>query len=151
MDPKKRAAVILLVEDNQMDIELTLDAFRQVNLEESLHVVRTGEQALQYMLGQAPFADRQAHPQPDLVLMDLKLPGLNGLEVVAKLKTTPQVKRIPIVVLTSSREEGDLLTSYENGANSYLIKPVTFKDFLEVVTSLENYWLNLNVTPPKIS
>ncbi|RMG88124.1 MAG: response regulator [Candidatus Dadabacteria bacterium] len=142
-------AVILLVEDNKMDVELTLDAFRAVRLRSPVHVVTTGEQALDYLLGRPPYDDRQAHPLPDLILLDLKLPGLSGQDVLAEVKRRPGLRRIPVVVLTSSREEGDRALSYDLGANSYLVKPLQFREFMEVIRTVGNYWITLNVKPPK--
>ena len=141
-------ATILLVEDNPMDIELTLDAFREARLRNEIEVVETGEDAVRYLLGEGEYADRQAHPLPDLVLLDLKLPGMSGHDVLQRVKKTPKIKRIPVIVLTSSKEEGDRTSSYDNGANSYLVKPVSFNGFLEVVKQISEYWLTLNVGPP---
>lgn len=141
-------ASILLVEDNRMDVELTLDAFREAKLFNPIHVASDGQQALDYLFGNAPFTDRESYPLPNLVLLDLKLPGIDGIEVLRRVKSAPNLKRIPVVVLTSSREEGDLALSYDHGANSYLVKPVSFDEFLVVVRQIEGYWLTLNVGPP---
>ena len=142
-----RSANILLVEDNKMDEILTLDAFNEAHLKNNVRVVRNGEDALEYMLGEGKFMDRNAYPLPDLILLDLKLPGISGHEVLAKLKATPNVRRIPVIILTSSKEEVDLISSYDLGVNSYLVKPVSFEGFLSVVRQIENYWLSLNVSP----
>ena len=144
-----RAAQILLVEDNRMDIELTLDAFRRRHLENMIAVTTDGEDALDYVFGRGKYADRAAHPAPDLVLLDLKMPKMDGAEVLRQMKAAPGVKRIPVVILTSSKEEGDRAMSYDCGANSYLVKPVSFDGFLEVVKQIDDYWLTLNVGPPK--
>jgi CheY-like chemotaxis protein len=141
-------ALILLVEDSRMDIELTLDAFREARLANRVEVVRSGEAALEYMEGRGAYADRAAFPLPDLVLLDLKLPGISGFEVLETVKVSPRLKRIPIVILTSSREEGDRALGYDRGANSYLVKPVSFDGFLEVIRQVQDYWLTLNVRPP---
>jgi CheY-like chemotaxis protein len=146
MDQHKPAN-ILLVEDNQMDVVLTLDAFQEACLDNKVQVVRNGEYALKYVLGEDEYADRKKYPLPDLILLDLKLPGISGHDVLARLKSTPTLKRIPIVVLTSSKEEGDLEMSYDRGANSYLVKPITFDGFLETVREIGKYWLSLNVSP----
>ncbi len=143
------AAVILLVEDNLMDVELTLDAFAQVGLKNTVTIARTGEEALNYICGKGKFADRKNFPTPDLVLLDLKLPGISGHEVLAELKNDERTKRIPVVVLTSSHEEGDRAVCYDNGVNSYLVKPIDFGEFVKVVRAIGDYWLTLNVGPPE--
>ena len=143
------SAHILLVEDNRMDVELTLDAFREVRLENQVSVARDGQEALDYLFGQGKYADRKEYPLPDIILLDLKMPGIDGFGVLRKVKNTPILKRIPIIVLTSSTDEGDRTLSYDNGVNSYLVKPVSFGGFLEVVSKIENYWISLNVGPPK--
>jgi CheY-like chemotaxis protein len=142
------SANILLVEDNRMDIELTLDAFKEARLKNTIQVVQNGQEALDYLLGNGKFADRARYPMPNLVLLDLKLPGIDGFEVLRKIKSTPLLKRLPVVILTSSKEEGDRALSYDTGANSYLVKPVSFDGFLGVVREISNYWLTLNVAPP---
>ncbi len=139
---------ILLVEDNRMDAELLLDAFREAKLMNPVHVAPNGEQALDYLLGRPPFHDRTTYPAPQLVLLDLKLPGIDGFEVLQRVKSTPILKRLPVIILTSSIEEGDRALSYDNGANSYLVKPVSFERFLNIVRQIEGYWLSLNVEPP---
>ena len=142
-----RQARILLVEDNRMDVELTLDAFKEARLSNAVHVASTGEQALEYMRGENQYADRQTHPLPDLILLDLKLPGVGGHEVLRQIKSEPELKRIPIIVLTSSLEESDRIKSYDYGVNSFLVKPVSFDGFLEVIKEINVYWLTLNVRP----
>ena len=145
-----RLAHILLVEDNRMDIELTLDAFREARLLNEIHVAPNGQTALDYLFGRGQYTDREAHPLPNLILLDLKLPGIDGFEVLRQLKATPVLKRLPVVILTSSKEEGDRALSYDIGANSYLVKPVSFDGFLDVVRLIEGYWLSLNVAPPEV-
>lgn len=139
---------ILLVEDNIFDVELTLDAFREVNLADRIQVVRNGTEALNYLLGREPYHDRQNYPLPDLILLDLKLPGIGGHDVLYEVKSTPALKRIPVIILTSSQEESDLAKSYDNGANSYLVKPISANGFLGVVNQIDQYWLSLNIGPP---
>lgn len=142
-----RPARILLVEDNEMDVELTLDAFREARFTNSIHVARNGEEALDYLFGKGAYADRAKFPLPDLILLDLKMPGIDGHEVLSQVKSTEGLKRLPVVVLTSSKEEGDLEMSYDCGANSYLVKPISFDGFLDVVQKISDYWLTLNVSP----
>jgi CheY-like chemotaxis protein len=144
-----KPAHILLVEDNRLDIELTLDAFKEAHLGNSVHVAKNGVEALDYLFGQKQYADREQYPLPDIILLDLKMPGIDGFEVLRRVKAEPEVKRIPVVILTSSREEGDLALSYDCGANSYLVKPVSFEGFLKVVQQVQEYWLILNMGPPK--
>lgn len=143
-----KSAHILLVEDERMDTELALDAFREAQLTNTVHVAADGQTALDYLFGRGEYADREAFPLPDLILLDLKLPGVDGFEVLRQLKSAPVLKRIPAVILTSSKEEGDRALGYDLGANSYLVKPVSFEGFLELVSEIESYWLTLNVGPP---
>jgi CheY-like chemotaxis protein len=142
-------AQILLVEDNRMDVELTLDAFQEAKLLNTVHVAPNGQDALDYLYGNGIYTDRNANSLPSLILLDLKLPGIDGFDVLRQIKSTPVLKRIPVIILTSSREEGDRALSYDIGANSYLVKPVSFEGFLGVVRQIEGYWLSLNVGPPE--
>ncbi|HVM71648.1 MAG TPA: response regulator [Anaerolineales bacterium] len=144
-----KPARILLVEDNRMDVELTLDAFKEARLLNTIQVVNDGQEALDYLFGRGKYTDRNAFPLPNLVLLDLKLPGVDGFEVLQKIKSTPILKRLPVIILTSSKEEGDRALSYDRGANSYLVKPVSFEGFLDVVHQIDGYWLSLNVAPPE--
>jgi CheY-like chemotaxis protein len=145
-----KAALILLVDDSPMDIELTADAFRVARFANRVETAKGGQAAIDYLFGNGEFADRQLYPLPDLILLDLKMPGIDGFEVLRRLKEKAPLKRLPVVILTSSREEGDRALSYDIGANSYLVKPVSFRDFIEVVKKIEDYWLSLNVGPPVI-
>jgi two-component system, response regulator len=144
-----KTAHILLVEDNLMDVELTLDAFREARLSNTVQVARTGEDALDYLFCRGQYAGRESQLLPDLVLLDLKMPGVDGFEVLRQIKTTTGLKRLPVIILTSSKEEGDRAMSYDNGANSYLVKPVSFEGFLDVVRTIGDYWLTLNMGPPR--
>ena len=144
----KRKAVILYVEDNRMDIDLTLDAFREAHLDNEIMIYNTGEAALDFLLGHGKYADRNAYPLPDLVLLDIKLPGISGLDVLKTIKRTPVIKRLPVVIITSSTEEGDRIMSYDLGANSYLVKPITFDDLINTVKVIYEYWLSLNINAP---
>lgn len=139
---------ILLVEDNPMDVELTLDAFREAQMGGTIHVARNGHEALNYLFGRAQFDDRQVYPLPHLILLDLKLPGIDGHEVLLQIKKAPNLKRLPVIILTSSQEDVDLIKSYDRGANSYLVKPVSANGFLDVVYQIDRYWLTLNIDPP---
>ena len=135
---------ILLVEDNADDVELTLHALRKNNLANQIHVARDGEEALAFLFD----PQRPNHVHLKLVLLDLKLPKVDGLEVLKKVKNDPRTKAIPVVVMTSSKEEQDLVKSYELGVNSYLQKPVDFDQFRETVKQLGLYWLVINQPPP---
>ncbi|HSA92907.1 MAG TPA: response regulator [Terriglobales bacterium] len=137
---------ILLVEDNPADVELTLHALRHHKLVNSIEVARDGEEALEFLFGRAD-SGRAAGPRPRLVLLDLKLPKVDGLEVLRRLKADPERRSIPVVVLTSSREERDLVESYQLGVNSYIQKPVDFDQFREIVRQAGLYWLIVNQTP----
>lgn len=143
-----RLAHILLVEDNRMDVELTLDAFKEARLLNTIHVSPNGQDALDYLFGRGKYADRITYPMPNLVLLDLKLPGVDGFEVLRQVKSAPILKRLPVVILTSSKEEGDRALTYDIGANSYIVKPVSFNGFLDVIKQIEGYWISLNVAPP---
>jgi len=142
-----RAIRVLLVEDDPNDIVLTRRAFRKTELPEPIAIVEDGEQAVAYLGATGEFADRRAHPLPDLVLLDLKLPRMTGLEVLAWLRQQPSLQRLPVIVLTSSREISDVNRAYELGANSYLGKPVTFDSLARIVSNLDRYWGELNVGP----
>lgn len=141
-------ANILLVDDNHMDVILTLDAFKEAKLKNKINVARDGEEALDYLFGRHKFADRLQFPLPNLILLDLKMPGIDGFEVLRQLKTADILKRIPVIILTSSKEEGDRALSYDIGANSYLLKPVSFDGFIEVVKKIDDYWFTLNIHAP---
>lgn len=138
---------ILLVEDDENDVMLLQRAFRRAAIVNPLQVVRHGDDAVAYLEGTGEFADRQLHPLPVLMLLDLKLPRRTGLEVLQWVKERAGVKKIPIIVLTSSKNDEDVNRAYELGANSYVVKPVSFETLLELVKSLELYWLVLNERP----
>ncbi len=138
---------ILLVEDNPNDVELTLRAFKKNNLTNPIEVVRDGAEALEFIFGTGAFAGRQVENGPKIILLDLKLPKVDGLEVLRRVKSDPRTKTIPVVVLTSSREERDIVESYQLGVNSYIVKPVDFDQFIESARLLGLYWLLLNQPP----
>jgi CheY-like chemotaxis protein len=139
------------VEDNQNDVELTLHALRKENLANNIHVARDGEEALELLFCNGAHADRSFESPPKLVLLDLKLPKVDGMEVLRRLKSDPRTKTIPVVILTSSKEERDLVNSYGLGANSYIQKPVDFEQFRETVKTMGFYWLVINQTPVAIA
>lgn len=139
---------ILLVEDNPADAELALRALRTHHLSNPVILVRDGEEALDFLFCRGPFSARSFDRAPKLVLLDLKLPKVDGLEVLRQLKAEPRTRPIPVVILTSSREERDLVESYQLGVNSYIQKPVDFDQFREVVRQLGLYWMVVNVPPP---
>ena len=140
---------ILLVEDNPADVELTLHALRHANLANHIFVVRDGEEALDYLFGHGVHGDRSLECVPKLVMLDLKLPKVDGLEVLRAIKGEIRTRGIPVVVLTSSKEEKDLVNSYRLGVNSYIQKPVDFDQFRATVAQLGYYWLLLNAPPPR--
>ncbi|HKI57985.1 MAG TPA: response regulator [Trueperaceae bacterium] len=141
------AKVILLIEDNPDDIELTLRAFQRAKLANDIEVVQDGEEALDYLFARGPFEGRDPGLDPHLVLLDLKLPKIDGLEVLRQLRGDARTRTLPVVVLTSSQEERDVVESYRLGANSYVRKPVDFHEFTEATNQLGLYWLVLNVPP----
>ena len=138
---------ILLVEDNPGDVELTLDALQENKLTNRIEIVRDGAEALDFIFCQGAYAQRDMAHQPRLILLDLKLPKVTGLEVLAKIRADPRTHLLPVVVLTSSREERDVVASYQLGSNSYIIKPVDFEQFNEAIKYLGFYWLLLNNAP----
>ena len=138
---------ILLVEDNPNDEELTLYALRKNNITNQIQVVRDGAEALEYLFCTGAFAGRQINDPPKVVLLDLKLPKVDGLEVLERIKADERTRTIPVVVLTSSQEERDIVESYQLGVNSYIVKPVDFEQFNEAVRHIGLYWMLLNKTP----
>jgi len=140
---------ILLVEDNPNDAELAIRALKKNKLANKVVQVGDGEEALDFLFGRGKFSDRQIENGPKVIILDLKLPKINGLEVLQEVKSHPILKKIPVVVLTSSSEESDLIESYNLGANSYIVKPVDFDKFTVAVRDLGFYWLLLN-EPPKL-
>lgn len=140
---------ILLVEDDPGDVKLTLHAFKKFNVGNQIHVARDGAEALDYLFRRGSYAGLPQDELPTVVLLDLKLPKVDGLEVLRQIRANPRTKRLPVVVLTSSKEDRDLTASYDGGANSYVRKPVDFDEFTQAARSLGLYWLLLNeVAPP---
>ncbi|MBY0415194.1 MAG: response regulator [Bdellovibrionales bacterium] len=144
---KTKLSSILLVEDNPSDIELTKRAFAKSNIFNPLDVVEDGEEALEYLYCQGRYANRDPNEMPALVLIDLKMPGIGGLEVIRQIRANPQTKRLLVVILTSSKEEQDVAMGYDLGVNSYIRKPVDFQKFAEVIKQMGMYWLVLNEPP----
>jgi CheY-like chemotaxis protein len=145
--PKERMD-ILLVEDNADDAELAVSALRRENLANKITIARDGEEALDFIFCRGPYADRTMKVPPRLILLDLKLPKVDGIEVLRAVKGDPRTKAIPVVIMTSSREERDLVDSYKLGANAYVQKPISFDQFRDVVKELGLFWLVINQAPP---
>ncbi len=141
--------VILLVDDDPNDVELTLRAFRASPLGNPIVVARDGLEALDYLRGTGAYAGRDPSHQPQVVLLDLNLPAIDGLEVLRRIRADERFRRLPVVILTSSNEDSDKLAGYGLGANSYVRKPVDFRQFSEVVTRLGLYWMLVNEPPPR--
>jgi CheY-like chemotaxis protein len=140
---------ILLVEDNPNDVELTLMALKENNLANHIHVVRDGEEAIEFVFGTGRYSGRDMSIIPKVILLDLKLPKVDGIEVLRKIRSDERTKIIPVVVLTSSREERDIVETYKLGVNSYIVKPVQFENFVKVIKDLGLYWLVVNQPPMK--
>jgi CheY-like chemotaxis protein len=144
----KKTVLILLIEDNPDDEELTLLAFEENSISNQVVVARDGVEALDYLFGTGKFADRNLDVMPALVLLDLQLPRINGLEVLEKMRADNRTKFLPVVIMTTSNEQQDLINSYKLGCNSYIRKPVDFEQFQTAVQQLGIYWLLLNEPPP---
>ena len=140
--------ILLLVEDNPDDQELTLLAFEESNILNEVIVAQDGVEALDYLLGIGSYANRDMSVMPALIILDLQLPKINGLEVLQRLRSNERTKLIPVVILTTSNEQQDLINSYSLGCNSYIRKPVDYKQFMTAVQQLGMYWLLLNEPPP---
>jgi two-component system response regulator len=150
-EPGFVAIDILLVEDNPDDAELTIRAIKKHNLANKLFWVKDGEEALNFIFANETYSEREDEAHPKLILLDLKLPKIDGLEVLEKVRSDEKTKLIPVVVLNSSKEEKDIINSYKLGVNSYIVKPVDFDKFLKTVSELGLYWLLLNEPPPNRS
>ena len=147
---ESHAIDLLLVEDNPQDLELALLALREANPTTRIHIARDGAEALEFIFCEGPHAGRQITDTPTVIFLDLKLPKIDGLDVLKRIKGDPRTKMIPVVVLTSSREQRDVVESYQLGVNSYIVKPVNFERYSEAVQNLGAYWQNLN-QPPKVA
>ncbi|HEY2583092.1 MAG TPA: response regulator [Mucilaginibacter sp.] len=138
---------ILLVEDNPHDAELTIRSLRKVNLANKLIHVKDGAEALDFIFAKGAYADRKVENRPKVILLDIKMPKVDGIEVLRQIKSNDSTKIIPVVIMTSSKEEQDIITSYNLGVNSYVVKPVDFDGFAKAVSELGLYWLMTNQTP----
>jgi two-component system response regulator len=141
--------LILLVEDNPDDEALTLRALTKSRVANKVEVARDGAEALDFLFCRGAYADRDPLEQPQIILLDLKLPKVDGLEVLRQIRSEPRTRMLPVVILTSSKEEQDLIAAYSNGANSYVRKPVDFNQFVDAIKQLGLYWLILNEAPPQ--
>jgi len=139
---------ILLVEDNDAHADLVIRGMRDQQVANKIHHVTDGEQALDYLFGRGAYTDPLLNPRPNLVLLDLRLPRVDGLEVIRIIKATPSLLRIPVVILTSSDAESDIVKSFDYHANSYVVKPLDFKTFTKIIKDLGSYWLGWNAKPP---
>jgi two-component system response regulator len=144
---EERPVEILLVEDNPSDVALTLHIFKKNNLTNRIHVARDGAAALEFIFCSGPYAQRDIESGPRVILLDLKLPLIDGMEVLRRIKADARTRHIPVVMLTSSRQENDIVESYHLGVNSYIVKPVDFEQFTASVRTLGMYWLLLNQPP----
>jgi len=151
MEKAKDDRDILLVEDNPDDVELTMRACKKSNVANRVVVARDGVEALDYLFRTGDFKNRNPNRNPALVLLDLKLPKVDGLEVLKRMRKDGRTKTVPVVILTSSREETDVVTGYELGANSYVRKPISFEEFVRTVAQLAQYWLSVNEPAPDSS
>ncbi len=143
-----KVSQVLLVEDNEDDVELALHAFSGSRVTPEIKVVHDGEEALEFLWHTGRYADQEARDLPSLILLDLQLPGIGGLEVLRRLRERPETRRVPVVILTTSDAEADIIGGYDRGVNSYIRKPVGFASFSEMVQQLEHYWLITNLAPP---
>lgn len=147
MDRKFNEVEILLVEDNMNDAELIIQALREVKLSNNLVHLQDGEEALEFIFATGAFAEREIRKNPKVILLDIKMPKVDGIEVLRQIRSNVETKLIPIVIMTSSKEEHDIVKSYQLGANSYVVKPVNFNDFAKAVSELGLYWILANHPP----
>lgn len=145
---KKREINILLAEDNPQDVEITQEAFERGKLSNKMFVVKDGKEALDFLFHEGQYQDAAAYPTPDLILLDIKMPKVDGLEVLERIKQDNELKRLPVIVLTVSDREADVIKAYNSGVNSYIVKPVRFSEFLELVSRVKEYWITITKLPP---
>lgn len=149
--PDKTSVHILVADDDPDDCMLTCEAFRECHLTNEVRFVHNGEQLLDYLNGRPPFTDRQRYPLPGLILLDLNMPLKDGREALAEIKTDPRLRRIPVIILTTSADEQDILRSYDQGVNAYISKPASFSGLLEVVRAISRHWLAIVELPAEHS
>jgi CheY-like chemotaxis protein len=144
-----KPAVILLAEDDPGDQELTRRALEQSLIRNELHIVEDGEEALNYLLRRGKYEDPASSPKPDLMLLDLNMPKMDGKQLLEQMKADPNLRRIPVVALTTSKQENDIIRTYDLGANSYIVKPVDMDQFVSAIKVLKDYWFQIVVLPPR--
>jgi two-component system, response regulator len=145
------AKKIILVEDNKSDIDLTLRAFKKANIQNPIVILEDGKDALDYLFCQDKYAANDINEQPELILLDLKLPIIDGIQVLKEIRSNKKTRHYIVIILTSSKEESDLVTSYDLGVNSYIRKPVDFTEFVDVIKQIGVYWILLNESPNSIN
>jgi CheY-like chemotaxis protein len=144
-----KLAVILLAEDDPGDQELTRRALEQSRIRNDLHIVEDGEEALDYLLRRGKYEDPASSPKPDLMLLDLNMPKMDGKQLLKQMRADPNLRRIPVVALTTSKQESDIIRTYDLGANSYIVKPVDMDQFINAIKVLKDYWFQIVVLPPR--
>jgi len=144
-----KAAVILLAEDDPGDQELTRRALEQSRIRNELYIVEDGEEALDYLLRRGKYEDPISSPKPDLMLLDLNMPKMDGKQLLEQMRADPNLRRIPVVALTTSKQENDIIRTYDLGANSYIVKPVDMDQFVNAIKVLKDYWFQIVVLPPR--
>lgn len=147
LDGENMSNTILLVEDNPMAVELIISAFNDKETDNSIHMVQSGEEAIDYLFGNNKYSARNIYPIPSIILLDLKMTGIDGFDVLKKIKNTPVLKRIPIIIFSSSKNNDDIKKCFDLGANSYIRKPISFEDLIDTIESINTYWNTINVFP----
>lgn len=142
------SARIMLIDDDPLDAELAMTGFREIGSPHCIHHIGSGQAAINYLTGTGEYADRGEFPIPDLIMLDLKMPGIDGFAVLQNLKSRPELRRLPVIIFSNSRDDDDRRACYDHGANSYLVKPTTYDGVVDVCRQVEAYWLALNLGPP---